>query len=186
MESLYLLIPLFFVLCLIIPLSINIRVAFNLRTYTGIVSLYLFKFRIVLMMFRLKDSNIIIQKKNKNTESEIQLSEAQKRFVKQFVIEIKDKLNIKNLSSYTRIGTFDALETSVYNGLLNAVFAIIFGYIKNQKRYAKIDILSYPAYNRSLFLITVSSKLSISFFDIIYAFFIASVITKRSEQYERI
>lgn len=186
MESIYLLIPLFLLLVFTIPLIINIRLSFNLKNYTGIVSIYLFKIKIILVIFRLKDHNVIVHKKSKKSESEFELSDKQKRFFEQFIFQIKDKVNIKTLVSFTRIGTQDALVTSIYNGLINSLFAMIFGYVKNLKPYAKIDVVSYPAFNRELFLITLCGKISISFFDILYSFFMASMIEKRREKYEGI
>lgn len=186
MESIYLLIPLFLLLVFTIPLIINIRLSFNLKNYTGIVSIYLFKIKIILVIFRLKGHNVIVHKKSKKSESEFELSDKQKRFFEQFIFQIKDKVNIKTLVSFTRIGTQDALVTSIYNGLINSLFAMIFGYVKNLKPYAKIDVVSYPAFNRELFLITLCGKISISFFDILYSFFMASMIEKRREKYEGI
>ena len=170
---------------IIMPLVINIRISFNLKHQNGIISLYIYKIKLLLVIFRLKDNNIIVNKKNKTSESEVELSEKQKRFVEQFIKQIKDKVNIKRLISYTRIGTFDALETSIYNGLINSMFAMLFGYIKNKKPYAKIDVISYPAYNRQLFLITFYVKICISIFDILYSLFIACSIEKRRSKYER-
>ena len=185
MESIYLLIPLFLLLILITPLIVNIRLSFNLKSYTGIISIYMFKIKILLVIFRLKDHNIIVHKKSKKSESEFELSDEQKQFIEQFVVQIKDKVNIKTLVSFTRIGTHDALETSLYNGLINSLFAMLFGYIKNQKPYAKIDVVSYPAFNKELFLITFYGKISISFFDILYSLFMAFAVEKRREKYER-
>ena len=184
MESLYFLIPLFLIILVTFPISLNIRASFNLKNKTGIVSLYVFNIRLTLLMFRLKDNNIVIKKNKKEEIVEFELSEKQNRFVKQFSVQIQNKVNVKNLISYTRIGTKDALETSIYNGIINSVFACVFGYIKNLKPYAKIDVLSYPAYNKDLFIVTLYGKISISLFDFIYSLLMSLIIIKRSEKYE--
>lgn len=184
MESLLLTVPLFLLIVIIIPLSLNIKLAINLKTYTGIISIHLFKIRLLLIIFRFKDNNIIIKKKNKEKELEFELSDKQKRFAEQFFTQIKDKINVRVLQSFTRIGTYDALETSLYNSTINAIFATAFGYIKNSKPYAKIDVLSFPAYNRKLFLITLYSNVSITIFDLLYSLVMSVTITKRSEKYE--
>lgn len=184
MESLYFLIPLFLIVFITFPISLNIRASFNLKNKKGIVSLYVFNIRLTVIEFRLQDNNIFIKKNKKEEIVEFELSEKQKRFAKQFSVQIQNKVNVKNLVSFTRIGTKDALETSMYNGIINSVFACVFGYIKNLKPYAKIDVLSYPAFNKNLFIITLYGKISISFFDFIYSLLMSFIIIKRSEKYE--
>ena len=59
MESLYFLIPFFLVIILSFPLMLRLRVILDLNEHKGIISLYLFKLKLVLVLFEYIDEKII-------------------------------------------------------------------------------------------------------------------------------
>ena len=184
MESLYFLIPLFFVVIFVLPLLISVKLSVNLHNKIGVVSVHLFRFRLVLMLFRYENNKIIIKTKKKKKEMEMELTDKQKRFAEQFIVQMKNKINVRSIMAYTRIGTNDAFANSLISGFFNSVFASVLGYVKNNKKNAKIDVISYPAYNQELFVVCVCGKISFSIFDLLYSLIMSFTIIKRSEKYE--
>lgn len=185
MESLYFLIPLFFILLIILPFYFKVKVCLNMQKQNGAISIHLFKIRLLLIRFKLQNQNIVIRKKKRKQEMEFQLSEKQVRFLQQFMVQIKDKIRIKYLHSFSKIGVSDALQTALINGAINSLISVAFAYIKNNKPHVSIYVCSFPAFNRNVFVITAESKLSITILDIIYAVIMSLIIIKRSEVYER-
>ena len=181
MQSLWLLIPLFLFFLITLPIIIESRFSYNLEKNIGFFSIKLWFFTISTISFKIKGKYLIIRTKNDAKQVEISLIGPEIKLLEQLTVQIKDKVKVKKLEFHSNIGTNDALETALLSSLLSIIVGVLWGYIKNYKDTASVDIYTYPNYVEKNFLISLLARVSISIFDLIYSFIMASIILKKSD-----
>lgn len=186
MQSLWLIIVVFFLLIFIIPILTKLHLSYDIIHNIGTFSLYIYFIKVFAYKIRIKDKNITIITEENAKEIETTLSNKQMRFLQQLNSQLKQKLIVRKITIYSRIGLKDASLSAIVTGLFNAVAGAILGYIKNIKKSARICVKSEPDYNGEHFTFAVYGSFAITLLDILYAFIMSFVITKRGEKYEGI
>lgn len=186
MQSLVLIIVVFFLILFILPIFIKLHISYDLLNNLGTLSLYLFFIKIFALKLKFKGKNIVIITKKEQKEVETQLSDKQMRFFEQLSSQLKQKIIIRKLSAYSRIGVSNAHYSAVLTGLFNAVVSSVLASVKNIKKSAKIGVFSEPAYNENHLIFSIYCSAMTTIFDIVYSLFMSLAIIKRSEKYERV
>ena len=181
MQSLWLLIPLFLFIIITIPIIIESRFSYNFEENVGFFSIKLWFFTLATISIKIKGKYLIIRTNNDAKQVEISLIGPEIKLLEQLTVQIKDKIKVKKLEFHSNIGNGDAFETALLSSMFSIIIGIVWGYIKNQKDTASIIINSYPNYAEKNFLISLLARVSISIFDLIYSFIMASIILKKSD-----
>ncbi len=184
MESLYFLLPLFFIVVVILPLNFRLKLCFNAQKGIVYVSIFLWKFKLVLFKIFPKDKNIIITTKKHKKEIEFSLSIKQIYFVEQFTNNLKSKTQIRKICVYGRVGYFDAYKTAITCATINSFIELVFCYLKNKKPTCAFKNNVCPCFNRNIMLFSLYTSLTITLFDLLYSVVI-SLFSLRSKKYER-
>lgn len=177
MENLFFLIPLFFIIILVLPLLVKIKLSIDAKSLTGIMVLYLWNIKIRIIRVYVKDNKIFMYSKKKK-EIKFSFSSKSVMFMQQFISNLKDKIQPRQICVYSKIGTSDAKNTAVINGNMLILLKTLFCYIKNKKPMCSIDYKIYPSFNNDCFLVCVYSSFVISIFDVLFSF-ICSVFSLR-------
>lgn len=187
MESLFLLIPLFFIFLILIPITINIKLNYDILKNKGVASVHLGFIRIILLVFKIKNKTLVLKTKKHRKEIELNFTDSQMRFYEQFTKQIEQKVRIKRFNISGKLGVSSADKTAILTGALNILSSSFLSILKTKKPYAEnLYANFFPAYNKSIFKLYGGGKISISIFDIIYSLLLSAVIIKRSEKYERL
>lgn len=186
MQSLWLIIIVFFLILLIVPIFSKVYVYFDFLNDSGNVSVYLFCFKMLNYKIKFEDYRLIVYTSKDQKDVELQVSKKQMRFLKQMSIQLKEKVVLKNIKIFFRIGLNDAFNTALVSGTITSLISAIFGYIKNTKQTAKISIFSEPNFVDKNFITELKIDLFITTFDVLYAIIMSFLIIKRSEKYERV
>lgn len=186
MQSLWLVIIVFFLLILIMPIIAKIHASFDILNNMGTISLYIFFVKIFAYKVKIQNKKIVLIANNKTKEIEMELSDKQYRFLKQFNSQMKQKIVIKKINAYSRIGLSNAGTSAILTGLFNAFIGSILAYVKNIKKSAQICVKSEPDYNGEHLVFAIYGSFTVTILDLIYAIIMSFIITKRSEKYERI
>ena len=181
MQSLWLLIPLFLFIIITIPIIIESRFSYNFEENVGFFSIKLWLFTLATISIKIKGKYLIIRTNNDAKQVEISLIGPEIKLLEQLTVQIKDKIKVKKLEFHSNIGNGDAFETALLSSMFSIIIGIVWGYIKNQKDTASIIINSYSNYAEKNFLISLLARVSISIFDLIYSFIMASIILKKSD-----
>lgn len=181
MQSLWLLIPLFLFILLILPILFEVRLSYNIYKNMGTLSLKLWFIRIKLLTFKIKGKNLIIRTKKNAKQIEISLAGPEIKLLEQFSVQIKDKIKVKKLEFHSKIGTGDAFQSAMLSAGISIIVSMVWGYIKNQKDTAQIGIVNHTEYKEKVFQISLLGRISISIFDTLYSFIMASIIVKKSD-----
>ena len=184
MESLYFLLALFFIIILFIPLNFRIKGVLNIQSGWLLISIFLWKIKIIFLRLLIKDKTIYITTKKKKKEIQISLSQKQIYFVEQLIENLKNKVQPRKISIYSKIGTFNAAQTALICGSIVAIFKSLFCFVKNKKPTCSMSIHTAPCFNKKVFLICVYSGLTITLFDLIFSLII-SLFSLRRMEYER-
>ena len=186
MQSFVLIIVVFFLALIIVPMIVKAHISYDFLNNMGAVSFYFFFIKIFAYRLRIKNKNLVLISDKKEKVVETEISDKQMRFLEQLTIQFKQKVIIRKMYVYSRIGTGDAYTTAMANGLFDFIIGSIFGNIKNKKKSANIKICTEPSYNEKHLTICLFGSFMITIFDIIYALILSLLIIKRSEKYERV
>ena len=186
MQSIWLVIVVFFLVLFIMPIFISVHLSFDVFNNLGAISFYVYFIKFFALKLKFKNNEIIMYSENKKKEIELKVSEGQKRFLKQLTIQLKEKLIVRQCTAISRIGMENAKSTAILTGLFSSLIGIIWGKIKTTKRSANLNIINNPDYNGRHLSFCIYMKSFITLFDFIYATIMSFLITKRSEKYERV
>lgn len=186
MQSLWLIIVVFFLILLVVPLFAKLHISYDFLHNIGSLSIYLFFIKIVAFKMRLNGKNIVLISYNKEKELESAVSQGQIRFIKQLNSQLKQKIVVRKITAMARIGCSDAAISACASGLFNALVYSTLAYIKNIKKSAQMSVISEPDYNGKHLTMALYLSFAITIVDIIYALVMSIAITKRSEKYEKL
>lgn len=181
MQSLWLIIPLFLFIILLLPFIFEVRISYNVYKNYGTLALKLWFIKIVLITFKIKGKTIVIRTKKDAKQIEISLIGPEIKLLEQFSVQIKDKIKVKKLEFHSHIGTGDAFQSAMLSAGISIAISMFLGYIKNFKDTAQIDIVNHTNYKEKVFQISLLGRISISIFDTLYSFIMASIIVKKSD-----
>ena len=184
MESLYFLVPLFFIFLAIFPINIRLKGCLSLSKKIAYITLFVGKFKIKLFKASLKNNKLYISTKHKQKEIELSLSIKQIYFIDQIIDNLKDKVIIRKVVVNTKAGTNDACSTALVCGTIHSLSKILFSKLKTQKFNCSMQSNIFPCFNKPIFLCATYVSLTTNIFDIIYCILI-SLFAVRRNSYER-
>ena len=152
MESLYFLIPLFFVIMLVFPINFRVKCSINLTANLSYLAIYLFKLRLALFKVVYSEKKLFITTKKKKKEIEITISMNEIYFIDTFLENLKEKVQFRKLCVNSKIGTTDAYKTAIVCGTVSSMANIIFGYLKNKKSTCSFINNITPCFARKIYL----------------------------------
>ena len=182
MQSLYLLILLFFIILLITPLGFKVKVFYSLKSNCGAISIKLWCFWIKKIKFVFKGKKIYILEKHNNSEIEIELDEPQLRFLQFFNDEVKDKVKIRSVNAFMRVGVDNPFYSALMSSLTQDIILGIFAKIKNKMQLAHFNLKAYTSYNEFNFILALNGRLSLSILDVVYSFVLSILRTKSNKK----
>lgn len=185
MQSVWLIIVVFFFVLLIVPIFAKVYLSYDILHNVGTISLYVFFIRILTYKLKYIKNQIVVYTNKNKKDIEVKISNKQIRFLKQFSVQIQQKIIVKKVNIISRIGLNDAFYTALCSGLINVVSGMFVGYLKNIKKSAQFVIDTNPNYNGKNFTIAIVAKCFVTIFDVVYAILMSLSIIKRSEKYER-
>ena len=180
MQSLYFLLPTALIFLFMIPVSMQVRVSYNLLQNQGVLCFFVFKIKIQYLYFEIGDKQIKIKNQNQVEQPPLQFDSPEVIFYQEFTKQIKNKTRLKFWEIYYNIGLGDAFLTSMVCGLIDVGALIFFSSIKNKKPTASLAIFDSVSYNKLSGEIASVTNVSISAFDVAYSF-INSVILSRKK-----
>ena len=178
-TSLYFLVPAVFMLLLVFPVFIEVRVSFNPLYNRGVIALFIFRVNVVYFIFSFHDYYIELQNQKETKKQQLEFSSPQFAVLEEFGKQIKEKLRLKKMYVFYNIGTGDAFSSALVCGLLNQLLTYAFLWLKNRKPTASFCIYDTVSYNKQTCEIAGRASVSISFFDVVYSFILSLIITKR-------
>lgn len=173
MESLWLLIVLFFIILLIIPQVYKLYIAFDPINNKGLVIIKIWGIHLKYFSFQLNTDSIKVRTGKKLKEVEYKLTDPKIKLYQNFTTQIKQKIKVKYIDIFSNVGTGNAYSTGLLCGSLNVFYKIFSSFIKNSKPTCSINITSQASFNKKISHFSFFGKISIAIFDFIYCFFIA-------------
>lgn len=187
MESLYLLILLFFIVLLIFPISFSLRANYNMITNHGVLCLKVWKIKIVIAKFTIQEGKLILRVNNKKKiEKEVEINEPVFRFITFFQDEIKNKIKFKEVKSVSKIGLSKADLSAYASAVCSDIILIFYSRLKMKNPTCTFSHQCLTDFNDFSMFFSLSSKFSFSVQDIIYSFLASFLRTKGDFKNERI
>ena len=179
MQSLYLLIPSFFIVLFIVPLIFEVRLTFNLQEKHGVICVYLFKIKLKYYSYQIDGKNIILKNQKEVLLKTFEFDPSQLVVVKIFKEQLASKARLKELFLNYNIGLDDAFTTAMLCGLINSAVLTFFAGLKNTRPTASMGVYDIVSYNREIFELSLRGKASISLFDVVYSCLLSVILIKR-------
>ncbi len=174
----YLLIPAVTIIILMMPIFFEFKLTLDAFTFSGVLSVFLFKKKLHHLIYKLEKGKLIIQDEESEGQ-EFDLDSREIVFYKDLISEVKEKTRLKELFVFYNIGFGDAFVTAMACGAINNALLIFFTAIKNQKPTASLGVYDTVSYNRHLCEFAVKIKITITIFDILYALLMAYITSVR-------
>ncbi len=181
MISLYYIIPAVFIILLVFPIFVEVRISFNPMFNRGVIAIFIFKINIIYFIVSLHGKYIELQNKKETKMQALEFSSPQFALIEEFGKQIKDKIRMKKCYIFYNIGTGDAFQSAIICGLLNQMLTYLFLCVKSKKPTASFCIYDTVSYNKPQSEIAGRVALSISFFDVVYSFILSLILTKISK-----
>lgn len=173
MENWWLFIILFFLLIIIFPLFFKIYFTYNPKTNLGMVVVRFWFIKIVFFSFQIKHTGIIIRTKKERKQVEYAFGDPKLKFYETFMNQIKQKLYVRYLDIYSKIGTGDAAQSAMLSSTFLLLYKMLAAYVKNLKPKTVVDINAHTAFNEDVFIFSLYGEITISILKIVESFFVA-------------
>ncbi len=181
-QSLYFLIPTFFILLLLLPIFLGLKVSYNILENSGAFCLYVFKIKIKYFLFEIHGRQIKLKNEKQTTEKDIEFNSPEIALLENFGKELKSKARLKFFEIYYHIGLDDAYLTSMVCGYINIILLILFTKIKDNRPTASLGVYDNISYNAKRFEVASNICISLSLFDVVYSFLNSLILSKKSKQ----
>lgn len=179
MHSLYYLIPTFFILLLLVPIFLEVRVSFNALDNSGAFCIYLSKIKLKYFLFEFVGKTLRLKDEKQITEKDIDFSSPEIALLEEFSKQLKQKARLKFLEVYYHIGLDDAFVTSMLCGVINVSALIFFTSLKNARPTASLSIYDNVSYNKKVVELAANLSVSLSLFDVVYSFLNSLILSKK-------
>lgn len=179
MDSLYFLIPTVFILLLILPIFLEVKVSYNFLKNSGVICVYFSKIKFKYYIFEFHNNNIRLKDQREVSEKQIDFSSPELAVIEEFSKQIKQKARLKYLFVYYNVGLNDAFLTSVFCGCLNVALLIFFTSIKNSRPTASLCVYDNASYNNVVVEVAGDICVSLSLFDVVYSFLNSLILSKK-------
>lgn len=184
MESLYLLILIFFIVILTCPLGFEIKTNYSLKNNRGAFAIYLWKIKLKVAKIKFKGKQVYLIEKRKRTETEIELTEPQLKFLQFFNEEVRDKVKLKSVSGFMRLGFDNPFFASMFSAAASELILAFFAFLKKSKPTASLRLKTHTSFTEFNCMFAFNIKISLSILDILYSFLISILRTKTDRIFE--
>lgn len=181
MESLYFLILAAAILFIIFPFSFNIELAYDLKRNDGYFIIKVWRITLQSAGIKRKGKNIILLQRKDNKNLEVEVSSEQIRFLKTFVVEVKNKIRIRKLDVKTETGVKDPFKSAIFSSILSSIILSVFARLKTMQPTASFRLDNNTNFYDFAFDAKFFLRVSISVFDIFYSLILAVFKTEKNK-----
>lgn len=185
MESIFLLILLFFIILLLVPFGFRVKFFYSLKTNRGAIAIKLWGIKIINLKIKIKGNQILLVKNHKRSKNEIAVGEPELKFLRFFNEEIKDKVKFRSIHAYMRFGVENPFYSAILSSGLVDLIMGFFAYLKNKRQSMTCKLVSYTSFTEFNFILGFNVRMSISILDVLYAILMAVLRTRTDRLIER-
>ncbi len=173
MESLYLVFLVVFILLLIIPFNFKIKLSYDAISNTGALSIKILFLYLIIAKLKRKNKDILLITKKKKNEVNVEVGEKEIRFIKFFKNEVSNKIKIKSILIYSKLGLDEPFKAAVFSSSLNNIILFLISKIKNYQPTASLILKDNIVYNDTKLSLAINAIMALSIYDILYSFFVS-------------
>ncbi len=167
------------------PIVLKARLEFNLLSLLGKLQIRIFKFKVIQIRVKVKNGYIYLLTKKHTGKIKITKKNFSFAFIYEFIKLIFFRTNLQSLGISSEIGYINnAMFTGILTAGVDGIYKSFLSKIKNHKKSAHIFVESTPQYQQDVFKSIISTKLSLSIFDILYTL-INTLLNLRGKIYEK-
>lgn len=187
MQSLYWIILIVFILLIIFPMTINIKISYDPYKNKGVFGFQLFNLKVAFASFKFKGLGIEIKTREKKPkEVEFEASRKDVIYAQRLIAQFRDKLKVKSMVLTCKVGQDDAFRSAMLSGVINSVAYGLFAFVKNFKQTGSLSVRTKTEFNKKILKFKLNFKLSICLLDFVYCLLFAFINTRRTLKNEQI
>jgi hypothetical protein len=179
MESLYLLIVVFFIILIIFPLTFDIKISYDVVENNGDLSAYLWFIPIKVARLKREGKTIILIEQHKNEELEVEIAEPQLRFLKFFYNQLRNKIKIRTLNIDSHFGIGDPFKSAMFSSALSSIILGLLARLKMKQPTASLNLDNKTDFYDNRFAVALHTRFALSIFDVVYSFLNSLLITTK-------
>lgn len=156
----------------ILPIKLKAKIKYNLLKNNGDIKFYFFKLNVLSFKFRIKSKYILLTtKKGKNIVIPLEIGPNANLEYVDLTYLLLDKTTINTLKISINAGVQNnPFLTALMFGLLQTITSIFLGFLKTKKLSVIVSNKINPVYTKDIGIVSISSSLTISFVDYLWAF----------------
>lgn len=156
----------------ILPIKLKAKIKYNLLKNNGDIKFYFFKLNVLSFKFRIKSKYILLTtKKGKNIVVPLEFGPNANLEYVDLTYLLLDKTTINTLKISINAGVQNnPFLTALMFGLLQTITSIFLGFLKTKKLSVIVSNKINPVYTKDIGIVSISSSLTISFVDYLWAF----------------
>ena len=156
----------------ILPIKLKAKIKYNLLKNKGDIKFYFFKLNVLSFKFRIKSKYILLTtKKGKNIVVPLEFGPNANLEYVDLTYLLLDKTTINTLKISINAGVQNnPFLTALMFGLLQTITSIFLGFLKTKKLSVIVSNKINPVYTKDIGIVSISSSLTISFVDYLWAF----------------
>lgn len=183
MESLYLLFVLFFIVLLVFPFTFTLKFAYDVKNNCGAISLGLF-FNFFVAKLKRKGTEILLITQKRNTNVNLEVGEKQLKFVKHFKEEIQNKVKIRKVNVYSKLGSENPFVASMFSSTFSIAVSIFLSRLKIKQPTGSFVYRPTTIFSEGFCAAAVTAKVAVSLFDVLFSFIMAVLKTRKDRKQE--
>lgn len=179
MQSLYFLIPTFFILLLMLPVFLEVKLSYNILENSGVICIYLAKIKLKYYLFEIYKNSVRLKDEESVSEKQLDFSSPEIALIEEFSRQVKQKARLKYLEVWYHLGLEDTFLTSMVSGFVNAFLLIFFTSLKNSRPTASLGVYDNVSFNSKVAELAADFCVSLSLFDVVYSFLNSLILSKK-------
>ncbi len=183
MESLYLLFVILVIVFLIFPFTFTLKFAYDVKNNCGAISLGLF-FNFFVAKLKRKGTEILLITQKKNSNVNLEVGEKQLKFVKHFKEEIQNKVKIRKVNIYSKLGAQNPFVASIFSSSFTIAVSILLSRLKNKQPTGSFVYRPTTSFSSDFFAAAATAKVAVSLFDVLFSFLMAILKTRNDRKEE--
>ena len=185
MESLYLLFLAIVFVILVFPLTFDAKLSFDVLENRGSLSIRLWPLKFKVSRIKRNGFNILLISKKKNNEIKIKLGEKQLRFLIFFKNEVGNKLKVRKLNAYSKIGTTNPFTSAILSSTISNGILIGLTRLKLWQPSASFSLKNKTVFDDNKLAFAISLRVAISCYDLLYSFLVSILRSKNDVLLEK-
>ena len=164
------------ILLLFMPIKLRCKIDYDVFRNDGLLSLFLFKIKLLLAKLKFKNFTILLKDKKKTTTIYLFNGQEQSKFGDIFLENLLQNIKVDNSRFISKFGIMrDCLLSSIICGIMINISSVFGCLIAQKKENVKLSVYCMPDYLHNTFVMCFTSSITFNLFVLLKCLIISTI-----------